>query len=72
MHNNNNDLEKFNHIKGKLPLIFHHASIYDGNAENNHTITPTIPSKYLMTGKRKATPFYKSISRICLHHINNN
>ena len=67
MHNNNNtDVETFNQLKRKLPLIFHNVSVHDENTQNDPSITPTIPSKYLMTGKRIAVPFYKSISRMCL------
>jgi hypothetical protein len=66
MEDNNKDKIIFETIKRKLPLIFHHVKIYDENTEQDPTITPTIPSKYLMTGKRIAVPLYKSISRMCL------
>ncbi len=56
----------FDKLKRKLPLIFHHATIYDENTMKTPTITPTTASKYLMTGKRVVAPFYKSISRLCV------
>lgn len=69
-----NEIAIFENLKNKLPFIFHNVSKKEHNSKDNkEMITPTIRSTYLMTGKRIAVPFYKSISRMCLSvHKENN
>jgi hypothetical protein len=66
MDNKVTDIEIFNQLKRKLPFIYHNVNSNNDKEKSERTIIPTIPSRYLMTDKRLAVPFYKSISRMYL------